>query len=121
MHIGTNIGKSFLLATGLFWGLNLELFIADNLLAFAVFSIIPIFIITALTIVFTIAPFFWLGLNKTNNYKKVYSVFFPFYAITAFTLLMILVVSSNFLMPIIAFSVSAFITTSTSWLWFSRQ
>jgi hypothetical protein len=114
MNIANTICKATLLATFIFW---MVIFCDNNLdrdmLLFVLLSVIPISICCALTIIFTIAPFFWINKRTTDN-KTVFKKYFPYYAIVSFGLC-----TYGFLEApdIMCFYVSAFFTSLQSWVW----
>ncbi|MGV8994868.1 MAG: hypothetical protein ACOH1O_12265 [Flavobacterium sp.] len=121
MNLLTNICKSTMLATAVFW----ILLGSDRFEAFMFglipLSMIPIFICCAITISLTIFPLFWWLKSSKFDKKQVFETFFPAYSIVAFGLCVALIVSFDFESYSIAFATSAFISTSQSWIWMANS
>lgn len=116
MNVPINIIKSTLLATVIFWLIILAKDFESDMIALIFLSVIPISICCAITILITIAPFFWL--NKKLTPRMVFKKYSPFYAIVVFSLCLY----GTFQEPItICFYASAFFTTMQSWVWFGKH
>lgn len=115
MNIADTIAKATLLATCIFWVIIFSENLEEQLILYIFLSIIPIGICCAITIIFTIAPFFWFC--KKNN-KIVFQLFFPFYAIVSFSMC-----SYGFIETpdIICFWAAAFFTSLQSWVWIAKK
>lgn len=118
-----NIPKTIMKATGLstviFWTIILTANYSLDMLLFIPLSMIPISICCAITIYFTIAPFYWLK-NEFTSLKTIHNSYFPFYAMTLFGLCIFGVLKSNFDVYALAFIGSAFFTALKSWSWLTE-
>lgn len=121
MNVFLNFCKSTVLATLIFWMIiSPKSFEVDTFL-FVLLSMIPVFVCCVVTIALTIYPFFRLFETETFDKKAVFNTFFPFYAIVAFSLCIYVIFLSDLEFYMIAFFTSAFMTTSYSWVWFSKE
>ena len=120
MNLLTNICKSTLLATAVFWIILITDSFNAEMIPFVPLSMIPIFFCCAITISLTISPLFWWFESLTFEKKQVFLTFFPIYCIAVFGLCVALIVGCDFEIYSIAFATSAFISTSQSWIWMSK-
>lgn len=112
--------KSTLLATVLLWSLAGILEGASTeALPFIFLSTIPIFIICFFAILFTIAPFQSMNEGKMED-KNIFKRFFPYYAIIAFGISTVSILSTNFDSFAVIFFTTAFFTAMQSWVWFFK-
>ena len=116
MNLLTNICKSTILATAVFWIILIAHFFYVEMIPFVPLSMIPIFFCCAITISLTISPLFWWFESSKLDKKQVFETFFPAYSIVAFGLCVALIVSFDFESYSIAFATSALISTSQSWI-----
>lgn len=121
MNIPNNLGKSCLLAAGIFWIIIGSEDFDSNMILFIFLSLIPIFLFVTVVVLFTICPFFWWKENSKFNKQQVFKTYFPYYAIIAFGSCAFGIISSDFDVYMIAFFASAFITTNQSWIWFAKE
>lgn len=121
MNIIKNISRSTLLATAIFWLIIYKDVGDDAILLFMFLSLLPIFLCCLVTILITIYPFYWLISNDTRTNSCVFKTYFPYYAIVSFCGSMLTIIASDFELFVISFFTSAFITTSHSWMWFSKE
>lgn len=117
-NIPSTLVKSTLLAAFIFW---LMIFSSSDFEypVIILFSLVPIFIVCALTITFTIVPFLILedkGLSVENIFKK----HFPYYAVLAFGIAFYCIIISDFDEFLSAFMLSAFFTLMQSWVWLCK-
>ena len=121
MNLLTNICKSTILATVVFWILLGSDRFEAFMFALIPLSMIPIFFCCAITISLTISPLFWWFESSKFDKKQVFETFFPFYSIAAFGLCVALIDSFDFESYSIAFATSAFVSTSQSWIWMAKS
>ena len=121
MNLLTNICKSTILATAVFWIILISKFFYVEMIPLVPLSMIPIFFCCAITISLTISPLFWWFESSKFDKKQVFETFSPFYSIAAFGLCVALIVSFNFQSYSIAFATSAFVSTSQSWIWMAKS
>lgn len=122
MNLPLNLAKSSLLALAVFWtiiyaeeGLDHDLFL------FMLLSFIPIFLVVTIVIVGTICPIYWIAKKEHINNTQIFKTYFPYYAILAFLICVFGIIVSDFDIYLIAFFVSAFITSSQTWVWFAKE
>ena len=120
MNIPSNIAKSFLLASAIFGGIIMVTEYEPDLFPFFFIAMIPIFMVVTMVILGTVCPFFWLAKSATVNERRIFQIYYPFYAIIVFSVCAWGIISSHFDNFAIAFFSSAFITTSQSWVWFAK-
>lgn len=121
MNTLKNICNSTLLATTVFWMiLGSDQFNLDDI-SFVLLSMIPIFICCAVTISFTICPLFSWFVSEHFDRKQVFKTFFPVYNIVVFEICVALIVACRFENFSIAFSAAAFVSTSQSWIWMTKD
>ncbi len=122
MHILSNIGKSSLLAASIFWIVLLSSDLGMNwdFIPYMFLSLIPIYIICALTILITICPIFWFLENDNCSRQRIFKTYFPIYTIIALGFCLYRVYKSSFDILDLSFYVSAYITTVQSWVWFAK-
>ncbi len=121
MHVVSNLAKSCLLATVIFWIIAGTDYMDMDMILVIFLSFIPIFFIATIVILGSIYVIFWLRVNENFSKRQVYKTFYPYYAIIAFGIAVFGIISSGFDIYIIAFFTSAFITTSQSWIWFAKE
>ncbi|WP_347922414.1 hypothetical protein [Pontimicrobium sp. SW4] len=121
MHILGNIGKSSLLAASIFWMIILSDTFDLDMVPYIFLSLIPIYIICALTILITICPIFWFLENDNYSKQRIFKTYFPIYTIIAFGFCLYSIYKSSFDVFVLSFYVSAYITTTQSWVWFSKE
>ena len=121
MSLFLNFWKSTVLATFIFWLIIFTERFEVEMLAIVFISAIPIFICCVVTIAITICPFFWLYETEVFDKKSVFRTFFPFYSIIFLGLCIYGILVSNFEIYMIAFFTASFITTSQSWIWFTKD
>lgn len=121
MHILGNIGKSSLLAASIFWIIILSDTFDWDMVPFIFLSLIPIYVICALTILITICPIFWFLENDNYSKQRIFKTYFPIYTIIVFVLGVYSIYKSSFDIFALSFYVSAYITTVQSWVWFSKE
>lgn len=121
MNIPSNLAKSCLLATSVFWIVIISEDFEANMLPFVFLSLIPIFLCVTIVIMLTICPFFWWKNQANFNNRQVFKTYFPYHAIMAFVICVLGIMASDFDIYLIAFFSSAFITINQSWLWFAKE
>lgn len=121
MHILGNIGKSSLLAASIFWIIILSDTFEWEMIPYIFLSLIPIYIICALTILITICPIFWFLKNDNYNNQQIFKTYFPLYTILMFSLCVYYVYKTSTDIIVLSFFISAFITTTQSWVWFTKE
>lgn len=121
MHILGNIGKSSLLAASIFWIIILSDTFEWEMIPYIFLSLIPIYIICALTILITICPIFWFLKNDNYNKQQIFKTYFPLYTILMFSLCVYYVYKTSTDIIVLSFFISAFITTTQSWVWFTKE
>lgn len=117
MNISKTIIKATLLATCIFWFIIISKNFEEIMLPLFFLSMIPISICCTIVLLFTIVPFFWLKKKTTTN-KTIFEIFFPFYAITCFSLCLCASLKEP---SLLCFFASVFITTMQSWIWFGKE
>ena len=122
MNLPLNLAKSSLLALVIFWtiicakeGLDHDLFLVMLL------SFIPIFLVVTIVIIGTICPIYWIAKKEHINNIQLFKTYVPYYAILAFLICAFGIIVSDFDIYLTAFFVSAFITSSQSWVWFANE
>ncbi len=123
MNTPSVILKSTILATCLFWIPIMSKDFQSDMILFVFLSIIPISLCCAFTILLTIAPFFWFhgkasSDGSVHRNKVIFNKYFPFYAITTFSLCLYGTIKFSFA---ISFFISVFFTTMQSWIWFAKN
>ena len=108
--------KSSLTATCMFWLLIFQTDFDSFLLMMVPISVIPITIISSLTILGTIMPFYWFNINKLNKYQ-IFKKYFPVYSITIFTISCYYVIISKYDHFVLAFFLTAFFTLMQAWVY----
>ena len=121
MDLPTNLCKSTILATVIFWSVILTEHFEASMFSIIFISMIPIFMSCALTITITICPFFWSFQNSGFDKPAIFKSYFPYYAIVCFSLSVCCIFINDFEIYAVAFFTSVFITTSYSWVWFSTS
>lgn len=121
MNLLTNICKSTMLATAVFWIILITDRFNAEMIPFVPLSMIPIFFCCAVIISLTISPLFWWFASSEFDKKQVFETFFPIYSIAAFGLCVALIIGFNFESYSIAFATSAIISTSQSWIWMAKS
>ena len=121
MKVPSNITKSSLLATILFWTIGLTDGADFSAIALIFISYIPIFLSCSVVILLTICPFFWLAETDNCNNRQLFKLFYPYYAIACFAICMYGIFSNSHESFFIGFYVSVFITTLHSWIWFAKE
>ncbi|PQJ79251.1 hypothetical protein [Polaribacter porphyrae] len=113
--------KAALFATVLFWTLILSEKFEKGyfIIAIIIISIIPIFIICSLAVLYTILPLFLLE-KKDLNSHEMFQKYFPYYAIIIFGICCFFVVNSNFDEPEFMFAITVFFTLMQSWIWLCK-
>lgn len=120
MSILLNFCKSTLLASLVFWLIIFTEHLEIEILIFIVISVIPVFVCCTITITLTIYPFFrWCDNNLDK--EEVFKTYFPFYGIVHFSICIYIILMSNFEIYVVAFLAASFITTSQSWIWFTKN
>uniref|UniRef100_UPI0040493E13 hypothetical protein n=1 Tax=Gelidibacter sp. TaxID=2018083 RepID=UPI0040493E13 len=121
MNIPSNLAKSSVLATFVFWiivsydGLN------PNLLPLIILSFIPVFISCSIVILVTICPFFWLAEAKKFDKQQIFKRYAPYYSIICFGLCLFGILSNSDSAFLIGFFIAVFVTTMQSWVWFAKE
>ncbi|MEL0456933.1 hypothetical protein WJN01_11900 [Flavobacteriaceae bacterium SZ-1-7] len=107
------------MATIIFWVVILSKNFHENIdiALYILVSMVPISICCTATILFTIAPFFWLE-NNNKTKRDVFKKWFPFYAILSFGLCFYGSISTP---EIICFFSAAYFTSLQSWVWFASE
>lgn len=121
MNIPGIIIKATGLATCVFWLILIAFEGLENFhlgsLGFIIISLLPIGLCCTISILVTIAPFFWFKKRETDN-RAVFNTYFPFYAIASFGLCFY----GSLIKPnVICFFASAFITTMQTWIWLGKD
>ena len=111
--------KASLLATVLFWTLDISAGYYDQISPLMILSIIPILILCSLAIWITIMPFFWLK-SKNISTDAIFKKYFPYYSIIAFSLCSYFIIASNFANVVCVFFITAFFTLMQSWVWICK-
>ncbi|MCB0383705.1 MAG: hypothetical protein KDD05_10550, partial [Psychroserpens sp.] len=93
----------------------------NDLFLIMLLSFIPIFLVVTIVIISTICPIYWLAKNEHTGNKQVFKTFFPYYAVVAFVICVSGIITSGFETILTAFYVSAYITSSQSWVWFAKE
>lgn len=120
MNFIDNTAKSALLATIIFWFFNLNQLTLTSAFFFIGISLLPIFLCCLITISASIYPIFIMGGKTKLARKKTFKRYFPYYAMVLFSVSAILLTATKFDPFLLSVLTSAFITTSQSWLWFSK-
>lgn len=121
MKVPSNLAKSSLLATFIFWTIGLTDDAEYFQIAIIFISYIPIFLSCSLVILLTICPFFWLAETKNCNKRQVFKLYFPYYAIVCFAICTYGIFNNIHEEFLIGFFVSVFFTTMQSWIWFAKE
>ncbi len=121
MHIPSNIGKSTLLATCIFWTINFSKDFDSDIFLLVFMSIIPICISVTAVIIGTICPIFWLLKKENESNTLFFKKWFPIYTILAFSLCVFGAVVSNLEFYLVSFYITVYITTAQSWVWFAKE
>jgi len=121
MHILSNIGKSSLLAASIFWIIILSDTFDWDMVPFIFLSLIPIYVICALTILITICPIFWFLENDNYSKQRIFKTYFPIYTTLMFILCAYSIYKISTDIVVLSFFISAYITTVQSWVWFSKE
>jgi hypothetical protein len=121
MNTPSNIAKSSVLATFIFWIVGSYDGFTPGLFLFVILSYIPVFISCSLVILMTIYPFFWLAEAKNFDKQHIFKRYFPYYSIVCFGLCMYGIFSNSDESFLVGFFVAAFITTMQSWVWFAKE
>tara|TARA_B100000809_G_C15054414_1_gene500174 strand:+ start:743 stop:1159 length:417 start_codon:yes stop_codon:yes gene_type:complete len=111
--------KASLLATVLFWTLDISAGYYDQISPLMILSIIPILILCSLAIWITIMPFFWLK-SENISADAIFKKYFPCYSIIAFGLCSYFIIASNFANVVCVFFITAFFTLMQSWVWICK-
>ena len=111
--------KASLLATVLFWTLDISAGYYDQISPLMILSIIPILILCSLAIWITIMPFFWLK-SENISADAIFKKYFPCYSIIAFSLCSYFIIASNFANVVCVFFITAFFTLMQSWVWICK-
>lgn len=117
-----NVLRSTLLAAIIFWSILLsgEQW-SSYMVGVVIMSVIPIFICCAVVISISILPFFFGTLDSSMASRAIFRRWFPYYVTIAFGLCLWVIITTNFQKEVIAFFISAFITTCQSWVWFAKS
>lgn len=122
MNIPINLVKSSMLALGIFWtiicakeGLDSDLILP------IVLSFIPVFLVVTIVIIGTVCRIYWLAKNEHTGNLQVFKTYFPYYALIVFMICFYGIITSGFETILTAFYVSAYITSSQSWVWFAKE
>jgi hypothetical protein len=121
MNLPSNLGKSTLLASAVFWGILGSKVLQITFMPFVLLSFIPIFICVASSVIVSICPIFWLTERESFNKKRIFKAYFPYYAIVVFGICVLAIIDNSFSILAIAFFSSAFISTCQSWVWFAKE
>lgn len=121
MKLPNNLAKSCLLASVIFWVIIGSESIDNNALLLVFLSLIPIFLVVSIVIIISICPFFWVSRSGAFDNKTIFKIYFPYYAIVAFSICSFGIIVSDFDIYMIAFFTSAYITTSQCWIWFAKE
>ena len=121
MHILGNIGKSSLLAASIFWIIILSDTFNCDMVLYIFISLIPIYVICALTILITICPIFWFLENDNYNKQRIFKTYFPIYTTLMFSLCADSIYKISTDIVVLSFFISAYLTTGQSWVWFIKE
>lgn len=121
MELLFNFLKSTMLATLVFWGIIFTEQFTLEMLPFVFLSVLPIFIVCIIAITFTIRPFFWVMETEVFDRKSVFRKVFPFYSMICFAICIYGILMSSNAIYFIAFFSASFISTSQSWVWFTKE
>lgn len=121
MNILSNIGKSAILATCIFWVIILTNDFDWDFVPFIFLSVIPIYICCSLTILITICPIFWFIENNDFSKQRIFKTYFPIYTILIFGFCAYGIYKSSSEIFILSFYISVYITTAQSWVWFAKE
>lgn len=122
MNLPLNLAKSSMLALAIFWiVISSKEGLDNDLVVLILLSFIPIFLVVAIVIIGTICPIYWLTKKESFNNLQIFKTYFPYYTIVAFLICVFGIIISDFEIYLIAFYVSAFITSSQSWVWFAEE
>nr|WP_321236241.1 hypothetical protein [uncultured Psychroserpens sp.] len=122
MNVPNNLSRSCLLAFAIFWIVILSNEgIDEDIILILFLSFIPIFMVASLVILSTVCPIFWFTAKQGFSKQEVFKTYHPYYVVIAFGLSVFGILSTNFNINMIAFFVSAFITTNQSWVWFAKE
>ncbi len=113
------IFKASLLATSIFWILDISSGNYNHISPFIIFSIIPIAITCSILICITIMPFIWSE-KADKNRREIFKKYFPYYSIINFTICCYFIIKSNFEKSTCTFFVTVFLTLTQSWLWICK-
>lgn len=120
MNIGVNLCKSTLLATGIFWLILFKAEVTWSIMPFVILSVLPIFLCCLFVISISICPFFF-SCKDSGDKKRIFKTYFPIYIMISFIIGLTFIINCKFDIYVIAFFTSAFITTSQSWIWFTKD
>nr|WP_321243001.1 hypothetical protein [uncultured Psychroserpens sp.] len=121
MNVPANVAKSSVLASVIFWGIILSSEFDLDITPFVLLSYIPIFLCVLIIIVGSICPFFWSAKGDIYTKTQVFKMCFPYYTVVVFGLCCFGIYASNYDLYFTAFFISAYITTSQSWVWFAKE
>ena len=122
MNVPLNLAKSSFLALVIFWiVIGSKEGLDNDLVVLILLSFIPIFLVVAIVIIGTICPIYWLAKKEDFNNLKIFKTYFPYYTTIAFLICVFGIIISDFDIYLIAFYLSAFITSSQSWVWFAKE
>ena len=111
--------KASLLATIIFWILDISSGYYNHISPFIIFSIIPIAILCSIVICITIMPFIWSE-REDKNRNEIFKKYFPYYSIIAFAICCYFIIESNFEKSTCTFFITAFLTMMQSWVWICK-
>ena len=116
----TSTKAAFLSASILWVMLAAEEDILDGVLIILVpISILILLIISFLSILITLLPFFEHENDRLNS-DKIFKKYFPYYSIVFFSALTFNIFYNNFDYYSIIFSTTTFLTAIQSWVWFFK-
>ena len=120
MDLPSNLLRSTLLATIIFWCVLFDKETALSAIPFITISVVPIFFCCFAVITLTVYPFFFFR-EKLKPKTEVFKTIFPYYSIVGFIICLTGILASGYSLFATAFFTSAFITTSQSWVWFAKH
>ena len=121
MKIPSNLAKSSLLATGIFWVIGMTDGFESVMLPLMFISYVPVFVCCTGTILLTICPFYFFGETKHFSKRHVFQRFYPYYSIVCFALCAYGIYENTNETFLIGFFVAVFFTTMQSWIWFAKE
>lgn len=121
MNVPSNLAKSSILASVIFWIIIGSKEFNIDMIPFVMLSYIPIFLCVLVVYFCSIGPFFWSPKRTNFSNVQVFKMCFPYYTCITFGLCCYGIIVSDFDLYFSAFCMSAYITTNQSWVWFAKE